>query len=177
MLSLRDSSATLIALKFAPRVRVSDSRDAKSLSLRARIASLPWHDKKRGEKRMLSLSEAAESVGVAKSTIWRSIKCGRISASRTVTGTYQVDPAELFRVFSAKEANSAVKQEPRERPETAALEVQLAALKDISGLLREQLEDLRQDRDAWRGQAESNQRLLIDARKRRGIFGWGSKAL
>jgi hypothetical protein len=59
---------------------------------------------------------------------------------------------------------------------TAALEAQIAALKDISGLLREQLEDLRNDRDAWRGQAESNQRLLIDGRKRRGFFGWGRRA-
>jgi hypothetical protein len=42
--------------------------------------------------------------------------------------------------------------------------------------LREQLEDLRNDRDAWRGQAESNQRLLIDGRKRRGFFGWGRRA-
>jgi hypothetical protein len=171
---LRDSSATLIARKFAPRVRVCDSRDAKSLSLRARIASLPWHDKKRGEKSMLSLSEAAKSVGVAKSTIWRSIKCGRISASRTVTGTYQVDAAELFRVFPAIEVNGAVKQvaTPRERPETAALEAQLTALKDIGCLLREQLEDLRKDRDAWRGQAESNQRLLVDDRQRRGFLAW-----
>ena len=60
---------------------------------------------------------------------------------------------------------------------TAAQEAQIAALKDISGLLRDQLEDLRKDRDAWRGQAESNQRLLIDARKRRGIFGWGRRAV
>jgi hypothetical protein len=46
-------------------------------------------------------------------------------------------------------------------------------LKEVSGLLREQLEDTRQDRDAWRTQAESNQRLLVDARpRRRGLFGW-----
>ncbi|MGH6865729.1 MAG: hypothetical protein ACREDO_06080, partial [Methyloceanibacter sp.] len=107
------------------------------------------------------------------------IKCGRISASKSVTGTYQVDAAELFRVFPAIEANNALKQDatPRERPETAALEAQLTALKDIGSLLREQIEDLRKDRDAWRGQAESNQRLLIDARQRRSIFRWGSKAL
>jgi hypothetical protein len=59
----------------------------------------------------------------------------------------------------------------------AAQEAQIDALKEISGLLRDQIEDLRKDRDAWKGQAESNQRLLIDARKRRGIFGWRSKAL
>jgi hypothetical protein len=174
MLSLSDVPATLMAQRFAPHSRVSESRDARRLSLRARIASLPWHEKKGGETSMLSLSEAAKSAGVAKSTIWRSIKCGRLSASRTVTGTYQVDAAELFRVFPATEANGAEKQDatPRERPETVALEAQLTALKDISCLLRDQLEDLRKDRDAWRGQAESNQRLLVDARQRRGFFAW-----
>jgi hypothetical protein len=55
----------------------------------------------------------------------------------------------------------------------AALEAQINALKEVSGLLKEQLEDTRKDRDAWRTQAESNQRLLVDARpRRRGLFGW-----
>jgi hypothetical protein len=53
-----------------------------------------------------------------------------------------------------------------------ALEAQISALKEVGGLLKEQLEDTRKDRDAWRTQ-ESNQRLLIGARpRRRGLFGW-----
>jgi predicted site-specific integrase-resolvase len=129
---------------------------------------------------MLTLSDAANAAGVAKSTIWRAIKAGRISASRTVVGSYQVDAAELFRVFPLVQKNDPTKQVATtaiEHVGTAAQEAQIAALKDISGLLRDQLEDLRKDRDAWRGQAESNQRLLIDARKRRGLFGWGSRTL
>jgi len=128
---------------------------------------------------MLSLSEAAIAAGIAKSTIWRAVKAGRLSASRTVTGTYQVDPAELFRVFPAMPKNVEMRQ-PAPVIETAvipALEAQLSALKEVSSLLREQLEDARKDRDAWRIQAESNQRLLVDARPhRRGLFGWGIKA-
>jgi len=85
----------------------------------------------------------------------------------------------LFRVFPPAQKNDPTKQVATgiEQAATAALEAQITALKDVSGLLRDQLEDLRKDRDAWRGQAESNQRLLIDARKRRGIFGWGRKTL
>ena len=57
-----------------------------------------------------------------------------------------------------------------------ALEAQISALKEVSSLLKEQLEDTRKDRDAWRTQAESNQRLLVDARpRRRGLFGWRTK--
>jgi hypothetical protein len=55
----------------------------------------------------------------------------------------------------------------------AALEGQISLLKEVSSLLKEQLEDVRKDRDAWRIQAESSQRLLVDARpRRRGLFGW-----
>lgn len=57
----------------------------------------------------------------------------------------------------------------------AILEARIAALKDMAELMREQLEDVRKDRDAWRGQAEANQRLLADARTPRGLFGWGAK--
>ena len=178
MLSRGDSSATLIAQRFAPRTSVSQRASAKP-SLRARIAALPWHEKQRGDKSMLTLSDAANAAGVAKSTIWRAIKSGRVSANKSVMGSYQVDAAELFRVFPPVQKNDPTQQVATgiEQAGMAVQEAQIAALKDISGLLRDQLEDLRKDRDAWRGQAESNQRLLIDARKRRGFFGWGSRTL
>jgi hypothetical protein len=106
-------------------------------------------------------------------------KVGRISATRTVTGTYQVDPAELFRVFPAMPKNGEMKQQAptMETGAMAALEGQISALKEVRSLLKEQLEEVRKDRDAWRIQAESNQRLLVDARpRRRGFFGWRTKA-
>jgi len=178
MLARKKSSATLIAQGFAPRIGASHRARAMP-NLCARIAALPWHEKPRGDNGMLTLSDAANAAGVAKSTIWRAIKSGRLSASRTVVGSYQVDAAELFRVFPTVPKNNLTQQVATEIEHVgmAAQEAQIAALKDISGLLRDQIEDLRKDRDAWRGQAESNQRLLIDARKRRGIFGWGSRTL
>jgi excisionase family DNA binding protein len=92
MLNLSEAPARLIAQRFAP---ISDnSPEPQKLSLNARIAAL--RGTKRGEKVMLSLSEAATAAGIAKSTIWRAIKVGKISAIRTGTGSYQIDPAELF---------------------------------------------------------------------------------
>jgi len=175
MLNSSEAPAKLIAQKFAPYPISHSSPEPQKLSLNARIAALPWRANKRGEKVMLSLFEAATAAGIAKSTIWRAVKAGRISATRTVTGTYQVDPAELFRVFPAMPKNIEMKQpalavEPGVIP---ALEAQISALKEVSGLLKEQLEDTRKDRDAWRIQAESSQRLLVDARpRRRSLFGW-----
>ena len=179
MLKASEAPASLIAQRFAPHPVLDSSPEPQKLSLNARIAALPWRAPKRGEKVMLSLSEAAIAAGIAKSTIWRAVKAGRISAIRTVTGTYQVDPAELFRVFPAVPRTVELKQ-PALAPETGivpVLEAQIGALKEVSSLLKEQLEDTRKDRDAWRTQAESNQRLLVDARpRRRGLFGWRTKA-
>ncbi len=47
----------------------------------------------------LTLGEAARQVTVTKSTLHRAIHDGRLSANRDDQGHYQIDPAELFRVF------------------------------------------------------------------------------
>lgn len=47
----------------------------------------------------LSLTQAAREAGVSKSTIHRSIKNGRLSATRHDDGTYGISPSELFRAF------------------------------------------------------------------------------
>lgn len=175
MLNLAEAPARLIAERFAP-LPASGSARQQAQTLTERIAALKGKETKRGGKTMLSLSEAASAAGIAKSTIWRAIKAGRISASRTVTGSYEVDPAELFRVFPATPKDGDLKQAAMAVAPVAmaALESQVNALKEVSSLLREQVEDIRKDRDAWRIQAESNQRLLVDARiRRRRFFGWG----
>ena len=51
-----------------------------------------------------------------------------------------------------------------------ALQAQISAQTEISCLLREQLHDLRINRDAWRTQAEAAQHILVDGRPRRQAF-------
>jgi hypothetical protein len=48
---------------------------------------------------MHTLSSAARAVGVAKSTIWRAVKAGGLSAHKLTNGTYAIYPGELLRVF------------------------------------------------------------------------------
>src|SRR3954451_20637242 len=50
----------------------------------------------------LSLREAAEQTGVSKSTVFRAIRAGKLSAGRDEGGNFEIDPAELFRVFPPK---------------------------------------------------------------------------
>lgn len=111
---------------------------------------------------MLSLSEAAKVAGQSKSTIWRAVKSGRVSATRADGGDYQIDPAELHRVFpivgtgQGRDTAASVKQDATalERAETAALQAQIDSLRQIGELLRTELDDVRKDRDAWRSQAD-----------------------
>jgi hypothetical protein len=49
---------------------------------------------------MYNLATAAAATGVNLSTVLRAIKAGRLSAQRDETGGWQIDPAELHRVFA-----------------------------------------------------------------------------
>ena len=52
---------------------------------------------------MLSVGgQAARMTGLGKTTIARSIKAGRLSAARTDTGSYEIDAAELARVYPVR---------------------------------------------------------------------------
>lgn len=55
----------------------------------------------------LSLSQAAREAGVSKSTVHRSIKNGRLSATRHEDGTYSIAPSELFRAFPRNPSGTA----------------------------------------------------------------------
>ena len=119
-----------------------------------------------------TLTEAATATGVSRSTIFRAIKTGRISATRTEGGNFEIEPAELHRVFppaetrAAHAGNGAMNRDAMalgtaDTGQLAQLESEIKALRDMSALLREQLhetrdtvDDLRRDRDAWRQQAQ-----------------------
>jgi excisionase family DNA binding protein len=46
-----------------------------------------------------SLSGAAEATGIGKTTIFRAIKKGKLSARKVEDGSYRIDASELARVF------------------------------------------------------------------------------
>jgi len=47
----------------------------------------------------LGTTEAAQIAGVSKNTIIRAIRSGKLSATRDETSAYQIDPAELARLY------------------------------------------------------------------------------
>lgn len=141
---------------------------------------------------MLSPSEAAEKVGKSKSAILRAIKSGKLSADRDENSHFQIDPAELARVFEFvpdKPEREAPADAPASRKE--ALREQLEALaeklawKDEERArerrqLQETIDDLRSrlDRESEE-RVKLTQRLLTDdsasTERKRGLFGLGRK--
>jgi hypothetical protein len=117
----------------------------------------------------ISLGQAAKEAGMSKATISKALKTGRLSYVSKSTAGYEIDPAELFRVFPPKPL-ATVESERSETPvETGKSNSDRVELQ----LLRERVEDLQRDRDAWREQA---QRLALtgpeqQARKVWSLFG------
>ena len=63
-----------------------------------------------------TLATAAEAAKVSKPTVFRWIKAGKLSATKTDSGTFRIDPAELHRYL-----DSVAKEElPAARPPFAA---------------------------------------------------------
>lgn len=58
---------------------------------------------------MLTLTEAAKSTGLTRPGLLKAIQTGRLSASKNDLGQWQIDPAELFRVYEP--VNTTGKQE------------------------------------------------------------------
>jgi hypothetical protein len=109
-----------------------------------------------------TLGTAARATGLSKSTIHRAIKAGRVSAGRSDTGEYAIDPAELHRAFppvqdATRSGNDSVTQDATERQVAllhARLEAEVAASLQVNTLLSEQLHEARIDRARWRGQVQ-----------------------
>ena len=102
----------------------------------------------------MGLSEAAAATGVNRSMIYRAWKAGRMSAARN-TGQIEVEPVELFRVFPpvAQQCAGEATHPRAQADATAEIALRDSALASEVQLLREMLDAMREDRDAWREQA------------------------
>lgn len=114
---------------------------------------------------MLTLLEAANSVGVSKSTLRRSVKNGQLSATISENGAYMIDPAELHRVFKTVsktraesdvvEFHEAADFEPMKR-----LKAEFDHQKIELEAARQRCRDLELDRDRWYEETQATKRLL-----------------
>jgi hypothetical protein len=99
-----------------------------------------------------TLGQAAKATGKQKSTLLDAIRAGKISATKDEHGHYQIDPAELHRVYPPTVRTE--QDEPSPNPhQTELLEQKIRFLERELSRLEQTAEDLREDRDHWRRQA------------------------
>lgn len=89
-----------------------------------------------------SLQQAADATGKDRSTIQRAIKKGKISAALNESEAYQIDPAELHRVFPPALRNDS-NTEALQQSAMSDATSENRELKARVELLREMVDDLR----------------------------------
>ena len=103
---------------------------------------------------MYSLKQAAEAAGRGKPAILKAIKSGRVSAKKNEIGQWEIDPAELHRVYppvteDVSGTSSGKRQEtPKETLEIKVLETKVEALEQQLNREQETVNDLRRRLDA-----------------------------
>jgi excisionase family DNA binding protein len=96
----------------------------------------------------ISLAEAAQRVGIHRSNLLRAIKAGRISGTRDDAGSWQIDPAELVRVYGDLHSATLQPAQP-----DALLQLKLEHAEQRICDLTRQLERSQRDTDDWKEQA------------------------
>lgn len=141
-----------------------------------------------------TLSEAASATGKNKATIQRAIKSGKISAAKGESGSYEIDPSELHRVFppvaqrAAHQTNATMRNAEKHSENApdfnalqriADLEKELAVMEERKNGLEEQKRQLTDTVDDLRKRLDSSEgrvlTLLNDQRPKgfwKSIFGW-----
>src|SRR3546814_3286768 len=95
----------------------------------------------------ITLREASEKVGVTRQTLMKAIKTGRVSGQKSDNGEWRIEPVELFRVWPPVNEVQQPLQPYITGSDTTGLQAE-------NRLLREQVAELREERNAWREQAQ-----------------------
>ena len=132
----------------------------------------------------VTISEAARRVGIARSTLLRHIKNGKISKVIGKDGKPSLDTSELLRVYGdlkisdtddtsdALHKNRSVLQDDTGDRHTEK-DIKIATLRAELKAALERADEFKEERDEWRGVAKKGQALLTDAgqgRPRQGLW-------
>jgi hypothetical protein len=110
-----------------------------------------------------SLKQAAKATGKTRPTILRAIQANKISAKKDEQGAWQIEPVELHRIYPPVQEHEPT-QERRNDTYNEAYEIEIRLLRERVADKEAVIDDLREDRDRWRTQAEKM--LLTDQREK-----------
>lgn len=123
-----------------------------------------------------TFGEIERQFDIGKSTLSKDRKNGKFSADKNPDGSYRVAMSELVRAYGDRLTRRTQEKTPEtvdgERLatptstlETAVLEARLEGSGREIALLRDRVDDLVAERDAWRAQAERATMILSDQRQ------------
>jgi hypothetical protein len=105
----------------------------------------------------MTLTEAAQWAGKDRTTVFKAIQKGRISARKTLDGTWMIETSELGRLYRpAAPVNESLQRQDNSNDVTA--------LREIITILQKQLEDTQSQRDRLLGVVETQTRLIAGQR-------------
>jgi len=96
---------------------------------------------------VFTLGQAAKETGLAKSAISRAIKTGRLSAVRKENGSFEIDPAELLRVYPRNSDGQRQEERIATHGEPNGLQREISVLRELIEEIRSERDDLRTERD------------------------------
>jgi hypothetical protein len=110
-----------------------------------------------------SLKDAADATGKSKPTILRAIQSGKVSAEKDANGEWQIEPAELHRVYPPVTERTVTDTTTSNDTQHHNLPFEMGVLTGEVEQLREQLASLNLDRERERREATDQ---IEDLRKR-----------
>lgn len=122
-----------------------------------------------------TLGEAARVTGKSKAAISQAIASNKISATKDANGRYQIDPAELHRLYPTKKTITNESSHLFTLDQTGEIERLKATVEGLERLCRQ----IEGERDSLRDQNTRLTALLTDQRPkpdepaRRGWWRWG----
>jgi len=110
-----------------------------------------------------TLKQAAEATGKSKPTILRAIQSSKISAMKDDHGEWQIDPAELHRVYQPVTVRNAANETPSNDTQHPNLAYETGVLHGEVEQLRERLAQIDMERERERREASDQ---IADLRRR-----------
>jgi transposase-like protein len=132
----------------------------------------------------VTISEAARRVGVARSTLLRHIKNGKVSKVIGKDGKPSLDTSELLRVYGDLKVSDTDDTSATLHQNHSTLhvdtgdrytekDIEIATLRAELKATLQRSDEFKEERDEWRGVAKKGQALLTDAgqgRPRQGLW-------
>ena len=89
---------------------------------------------------LLTLTQAAKTAGIARSTLYRAIHNGRLSVVSQPNGSKGIDTSELQRVFGSLQSATNPTGQHDASQDVALLQARIDALERENGLLRDEIQ-------------------------------------